>query len=31
MVKTFAVKLKAKLEVENLDGTLVRLVIPQVA
>ncbi len=30
MVKTFALKLKAKLEVENLDGTLVRLIIPQV-
>jgi two-component sensor histidine kinase len=31
MVKTFAAKLKAKLEVENAEGTLVRLVIPQVA
>ncbi len=31
MVKTFAAKLKAKLEVENGEGTLVRLVIPQVA
>ncbi|MBK8565895.1 MAG: ATP-binding protein [Saprospiraceae bacterium] len=31
MVKTFAAKLKAKLEVVSEEGTLVRLVIPQIA
>jgi two-component system, sensor histidine kinase PdtaS len=31
LVKTFAAKLKASIQMENLDGTLVRLVIPKVA